>query len=182
MLNKLLMFIGKGCGKKRDEGNRKNRRNLFLCSCLTALFLMITLWAAREQVAYGHSVFSPQYPHQYSTRSDNSPLIAQSAPSISPRSIDDLTGQWNCDDGGTYFLRQIGNVLWWYGASADAGASWSNIFWGNIQGDQIAGEWADVPKGNILGGGEMSLVLESAFTLKVISKTGGFGGNTWNRN
>lgn len=30
---------------------------------------------------------------------------------------EDLTGVWSCDDGGTYFIRQVGNIVWWYGES-----------------------------------------------------------------
>ena len=28
-----------------------------------------------------------------------------------------LTGTWVANDGGTYFLRQIGDTLWWLGLS-----------------------------------------------------------------
>jgi hypothetical protein len=27
----------------------------------------------------------------------------------------DFTGVWSCDDGGTYYIEQIDNVIWWYG-------------------------------------------------------------------
>jgi hypothetical protein len=182
MLNKLLMLTSKRVAQTWDEDTLKNKKIPFLFSCLTVLFLMITLWVTRGQVAYGQSVFS-QYLYQYSNRPNDALLIAQVPGSAQvPRSIDDLTGRWTCDDGGIYFVRQIENMLWWYGGSADAGATWSNIFWGNIQGNQINGQWADVPKGKASSGGEMSLVLESAFTLKAVSKTGGFGGSTWSRN
>ncbi len=29
----------------------------------------------------------------------------------------DLTGTWSCDDGGSYYLRQIDDNIWWYGRS-----------------------------------------------------------------
>ena len=172
MLSRLRIYMGRRAPKGSRESNRKNRKRIFLFSCL----LMLTLWLVRGQIAYGYGALAREYPHRASARNDNASLIAQSRPLIN------LTGQWNCDDGGTYFLRQIGNVLWWYGGSADAGASWSNVFRGIVQGNQINGQWADVPKGRNLSSGKMSLAIEPAFTLKAISKTGGFGGGTWTRN
>ena len=53
----------------------------------------------------------------------------------------DLTGVWNCDDGGTYYLTQIDNTLWWYGESAPVmpvnGARWSNVVNGSIDGNTL---------------------------------------------
>ena len=31
----------------------------------------------------------------------------------------DLTGYWKANDQGTYYMRQIGSVLWWYGSLVD---------------------------------------------------------------
>jgi hypothetical protein len=177
MLSRLRIYMGQRIAKDWRERNRKNRKRIFLFSGLIGLMLMLTLWLVRGQIVYGHGAFAREHSHRASARADNASLIAQS-----PRSIDDLTGRWTCDDGGTYFLRKIGNVLWWYGESTDAGTSWSNVFRGIVQGNQINGQWADVPKGKASSGGEMSLVLEQAFTLKAISKTGGFGGGTWTFN
>ena len=54
-----------------------------------------------------------------------------------------LTGRWSANDGGTYYLRQLGDQLWWYGQSGDGGATWSNVYQGVIRGEQISGRWAD---------------------------------------
>lgn len=40
-----------------------------------------------------------------------------------------LTGTWRCNDGGTYFVRQVGREIWWLGRSADSGASFTNVSW-----------------------------------------------------
>jgi hypothetical protein len=92
-----------------------------------------------------------------------------------------LTGRWNCNDGGTYFVRQTGSELWWYGQSHDGGATWSNVFHGNISGNQVNGRWADVPHGKLRNAGEMSVEIVGSNTLRAVRKTGGFGGSEWNR-
>ncbi len=92
-----------------------------------------------------------------------------------------LTGQWHCNDGGSYFIRQAGSELWWYGKSRDNGATWSNVFHGKIRGNQVIGRWADVPQGRIRSAGEMSLQILGAHQFKAIRRTGGFGGSEWTR-
>lgn len=103
---------------------------------------------------------------------DPSFLIAQSS---------SLSGAWNCDDGGVYFVRQVGNELWWYAQSSGGGRAWSNVFHGVIRGDQIAGRWADVPKGRNREYGEMVLLISSGNRLDRISGGQNFGGRVWSR-
>lgn len=92
-----------------------------------------------------------------------------------------LTGQWRCNDGGTYYLRQLGNKVWWFGRSKDNGASWTNVFHGTIHGQRIVGQWADVPHGKARSSGRMTLHIQSPGSLRSIHKTGGFGGSAWTR-
>ena len=76
-----------------------------------------------------------------------------------------LTGRWEGDDGGMYFLRQIDHELWWYGQRADFDRRyddrrdrddrrddrrrfsrrflWSNVFHGYIGNREIVGSWVD---------------------------------------
>jgi hypothetical protein len=91
-----------------------------------------------------------------------------------------MTGVWNCDDGGVYFIRQVGNQIWWYGQSSDGGQTWSNVFQGTITGSRIIGSWADVPKGSIRGYGEMTLRI-SGGRIQKISGGENFGGSVWRR-
>jgi hypothetical protein len=90
-----------------------------------------------------------------------------------------LSGVYKCNDGGTYYVRQNGNNLWWYGESGD-GVGWANVFKGTIRGDEIRGSWVDVPKANSKGGGIMILRASGG---KLISthRTGGFSGSEWTR-
>ena len=61
-----------------------------------------------------------------------------------------LTGVWNCDDGGKYYLRQTDSTLCWYGEQNPSGPTWSNVAHGTINSNIINLEWVDVPKGNIM--------------------------------
>ena len=94
----------------------------------------------------------------------------------------DLTGQWSCDDGGTYYLRQTGRQVNWYGEAAGAQPVWSNVFSGHIHEDRIKGNWTDVPKGRTAGSGDLELLIEKGGdALRVVNNTGGFGGSRWTR-
>jgi hypothetical protein len=92
-----------------------------------------------------------------------------------------LSGAWSCNDGGTYYIRQVGDQVWWYGQSADSGATWTNVFNGRIRGGQIVGRWADVPKGRMMNAGSMTLEIAGNRQLRAVHKTGGFGGSVWTR-
>jgi hypothetical protein len=74
-----------------------------------------------------------------------------------------LSGKWKANDGATYYVRQIGDIIWWSGISSDEGKAFTNVFRATIQGDSITGEWTDVPQGSILGNGTLHL--------KIIKKT-----------
>ncbi len=77
----------------------------------------------------------------------------------------DLTGTWAGDDQGVYYLRQIGDQVWWLGMSglgqtfADRGVDWTNVYLGTLSGDTVSGTYADVPQGKILDKGPVVLKL-----------------------
>jgi len=94
----------------------------------------------------------------------------------------DLTGRWSCDDGGTYYLRQSGQDLFWYGKAEGERPAWTNVFHGRIHQGRITGTWADVPKGRARNAGKLELRLSpNGRILKAVQKTGGFGGSRWSR-
>jgi hypothetical protein len=92
-----------------------------------------------------------------------------------------LTGIWNCDDGGRYYVRQLGTALWWFGEQDPNYPSWSNVMRGTVRGNMINAEWSDVPKGSIMQYGNLILQIASNNRLGALSKTGGFGGSVWTR-
>lgn len=96
----------------------------------------------------------------------------------------DLTGVWTCNDGGTYYVRQIGNEVHWYGENDATHPRWSNVFHGTLssRGNTLIGNWADVPKGRTSGMGEMRLRIKAGGNvMESYRKTGGFGGSQWLR-
>lgn len=93
----------------------------------------------------------------------------------------DLTGDWNCDDGGMYYIRQFGTTIWWYGEHDPNNPDWSNVMRGTISGNTISADWTDVPKGSIMQYGTLNLNIESNNRISAVSKTGGFAGSVWTR-
>jgi hypothetical protein len=88
------------------------------------------------------------------------------------------TGSYICDDGGSYYVRRVGNRVWWYGESGD-GSTWSNVFKGIVVGNRVRGEWADIPKTSARGSGTMVLERINSREFRAVSKTGGFSGGKW---
>ncbi len=92
----------------------------------------------------------------------------------------DLTGIWRCNDGGTYYVRQINGNVWWYGESPNG--QWSNIFHGAMNGNLVEGFWLDVPKGRDRNNGAMRLQVDSNGQFHQVNRTGDdFGGSRWDR-
>jgi hypothetical protein len=108
-----------------------------------------------------------------------------------PKATIDLTGAWAGDDGGIYYVRQRGTVIWWNGMSsrddppASLGRDWNNVGRGEIKKDlTIASDWVDVPRGGIDGYGTVNFKIgpDSAGNLQITktSETGtGRGDTVW---
>lgn len=105
--------------------------------------------------------------------------------------IDNLTGVWIGDDNGTYYIREVsetGQIAWVGenpaavpGLEDQAGLAWVNVLMGSRSQRIITAEWSDVPKGEINSSGEMTLAVENANLITILSKSGGFGGNSFTR-
>ncbi len=92
-----------------------------------------------------------------------------------PKTMD---GTWKANDGGTYYVRQVGNQVWWFGESKKNG--FSNVFRGNRSGNTVTGMWADIKGGT--GSGTLTFVISGTNSVggwKKQSATGGFGGSIW---
>jgi hypothetical protein len=89
-----------------------------------------------------------------------------------------LTGQWRANDGGTYWLRQAGDQIYWYGEN---GTAFTNVYHGTMDANRIHGTWADVPRGGATSSGEMSLRIVNADLIVAERRTGGFSGSEWRR-
>src|SRR5919112_5749425 len=70
----------------------------------------------------------------------------------------DLSGLYISDNQDKYFLRQVGNSLWWVGTDKD-GLHVINIFKGIMDGNNITGQWIDSPLEKKIGYGSLNLTL-----------------------
>ena len=95
--------------------------------------------------------------------------------------IMDLTGVWSCDDGGTYYIRQLGDTIWWLGEPSINPDRWSNVARGTISGNTITLEYSDIPKGCAAGYGTLVLEAVSNNVMNAKEKPASYGGSTWTR-
>jgi hypothetical protein len=77
----------------------------------------------------------------------------------------DLTGTWAGDDGAVYYLRQLGDQVWWLGMSGlggplvNRGTDFTNVYRGTLSGDTVTGTYVDVPQGKVLDNGPVVMKL-----------------------
>jgi hypothetical protein len=61
--------------------------------------------------------------------------------------LEELTGIWTGNDNGTYYIRQIGNIIWWFARDSNGDkeedAYFSNVFKGTKTSNIIEGDWSD---------------------------------------
>lgn len=91
---------------------------------------------------------------------------------VTPVARGTLTGIWTADDLGTYYVRQIGNIVWWLGMSHDQGATFTNVFSGvvtsNGTGTSVQGTWVDVPLGTRRRAGRLIVDSPDGVTLNAV--------------
>jgi hypothetical protein len=94
----------------------------------------------------------------------------------------DLSGLWVDDTGGgaIYRVRQVGNKFYW-SVDATSKGSFVNVYYGEISGNMINGEWVDLPGSPSLGGGRLTLRIESNDRLVKAAASGPYGARAWMR-
>jgi hypothetical protein len=100
-----------------------------------------------------------------------------------------LTGVWKCNDGGTYYVRNLGREVWWFGHGLHPHQSFANVAYGRVEGEGhtrvLRLKWADLPMGttNIYGRLVLSLNFAIQFNrvthMSLAECTGKFGGSLW---
>jgi hypothetical protein len=92
-----------------------------------------------------------------------------------------VTGKWTSNDGGVYYMRRVGNKVWWLGDGP--GNSWTNVFQGTTDMKTITGDWADVKGGRNSGTLTLRIngeVGKGILGFQRIGSTGdGFAGTRW---
>jgi hypothetical protein len=80
-----------------------------------------------------------------------------------PEDVGELTGAWAGSEGGVYYIRHVGDCVWWFGTELEdiepgltGQLGFANVASGRVTGTHIEVEWADLPMGNILGGGGLT--------------------------
>jgi hypothetical protein len=117
-------------------------------------------------------------------------VVCEPAPTPFKPTGFDLTGAWAGDDGGIYYLRQLGSVVWWNGMSGrdgsplNLGRDWNNVARGVITGFQIDVETADVARGGANFNSTLVLKIQgdakgNIQIVKTREVEGGFGNSEW---
>ncbi|MCJ7444367.1 MAG: hypothetical protein MUO26_07555 [Methanotrichaceae archaeon] len=91
----------------------------------------------------------------------------------------DLTGTYLGKPDGVYFIKQIGNQIYWLGeaSSQNYPPFWANVAYGTKSGSTVNVNWADIPKGSTMNGGTATLGVsqqQGMTVLNVQQETGGF--------
>src|SRR5918995_5391155 len=102
-----------------------------------------------------------------------------------------LSGIYNSNDGGRYYVRQNGPLtIYWAGLSGGgSGTGFTNIFKGTAPqtaspGTTFSGQWCDVPRGTSLNCGNLSIRMTSPTTFARVADGGylrAFGGSQWTK-
>jgi len=93
----------------------------------------------------------------------------------------DLTGVWHTDGGATFYVRQIGINVWWYGEHSPTNPNWTNVASGTVLGGVLRVHWIDVPKGQTRSEGTLTLRVVDANHLTVSDNPNGFWDRPWSR-
>ena len=95
-------------------------------------------------------------------------------------------------EGGVYYIRQVGDCVWWFGTELidiERGVTgqpgFANVASGRMDGNRIDVEFVDLPLGNVLGGGGLTLVYDPETDQLTITEQRGdwqsFGARTFTR-
>jgi len=95
-------------------------------------------------------------------------LSAIGCATADPADVGELTGAWEGSEGGMYWIRQVGDCVWWFGTEvkdlalgATGQNGFANVASGRIDGTRVDVEFADLPLGDVLGGGGLTLVYDA---------------------
>jgi hypothetical protein len=92
-----------------------------------------------------------------------------------------LTGYWQTDAGGCYQVRQDGNEVWWIGERGPEIRS-SITFHGVLAGNQLTGQWCDMPSHDRQNCGEgLTLRIEDNNRMVKTGETAAYYGKVWTR-
>ena len=84
-----------------------------------------------------------------------------------PTGVGELTGAWSGSTGAVYYVRQVGDCVWWFGTEVDdiepgrtGQPGFANVASGRFDGLNVVVEYADLPLGNEMGGGGLTFIYD----------------------
>ena len=137
---------------------------------------------AVKQAQIGPTSVSPLKPVVAGSRNANGGGREPAERNFPSGELEGLSGTWVDDTGrgGIYRVRQVGNQVYWSLDAIERG-SFANVYHGEISGDTIKGEWIDMPGSPNLGGGSLTLRIDSNNRLVKVSSSSSYGGSSWTR-
>jgi hypothetical protein len=100
-------------------------------------------------------------------------------PAATPQA-NDLTGVWK-SNGATFYVRQLGNEIWWRGDHSPTNPRWTNVAKGTVDGNLLHIKWVDVPLGETRGEGTLTLRIVDSKLLKIEENPNDFWAHDWIR-
>lgn len=167
----------------------------------TTAFVLIVLALALAVGGCGEVPASPS-PQVDAQSTDPSPsarsgttevdLSAIGCATDDPEDLGELTGVWSGSEGGVYYIRHVGDCVWWFGTELDdieSGVTgqpgFANVASGRVVGTHLEVEYADLPMGHTLGGGGLTFEYVAEDGLLVLIEQRGdwtpFGAGTLTR-
>jgi hypothetical protein len=155
----------------------------------TAAFLLVVLSMTLALAACGDIAPSPSNADPSPTTTDLSAIACATA---DPEDVGELTGAWLGSEGGVYYIRQVGDCVWWFGTEIETiepgltgQPGFANVASGRVDGTRIDVEYADLPVGNVLGGGGLTFLYDDENGTLVLTEQRGdwqpFGGSVLTR-
>ena len=100
---------------------------------------------------------------------------------IDARVTDDLSGAWATSDGGTCYVRQLYDDVWFFWSRPYRDFAYSTVFRGTRNGNQVSGEWIDVPYGDRTESGRLALTLDPGTLRFTPDRGSAFAGIVWEK-
>jgi hypothetical protein len=80
-----------------------------------------------------------------------------------------------------FYVRQLGNEIWWFGQQAPNSPRWTNVASGTFDNGVVRVKWVDVPMGSTRNQGTLGLRVVAANHMVVSENPNDFWNADWFR-
>ncbi len=98
---------------------------------------------------------------------------------IDATSQENLTGVWGDNFGMTYYLAQVGDIVWWFGMGPFRNNALAQVFQGVAANGTIAGSWQDVPLATASSGEALTLAIDPGRMMLTPISSASLSGRRW---